>query len=292
MILIKKIVKLVQGFLKAMGDDHVSAYAAQTAYFIMLSFIPFIILLLTLIQYTTITKSDLFAVMQAILPDSMDSFVIGIIDEAYSKTVVTISLSAITAAWSAGKGFLALMRGMNTIYNVEEHRNYIILRIRSAIYNVIFIISIILSLVVLVFGNSIHEAAIKYVPILSVVTGLIIRLKDMVAIVFLMMVFMALYKFVPNRRARFISQAPGALFSSVCWYLFSIGFSIYVDYSPGLSNMYGSLTTIILIMLWLYFCMYIVLLGAEINSYFEGQFRMLAYYRRMLKEEKTLDNSQ
>lgn len=292
MILIKKIVKLVQGFLKAMGDDHVSAYAAQTAYFIMLSFIPFIILLLTLIQYTTITKSDLFAVMQAILPDSMDSFVIGIIDEAYSKTVVTISLSAITAAWSAGKGFLALMRGMNTIYNVEEHRNYIILRIRSAIYNVIFIISIILSLVVLVFGNSIHEAAVKYVPILSVVTGLIIRLKDMVAIVFLMMVFMALYKFVPNRRARFISQAPGALFSSVCWYLFSIGFSIYVDYSPGLSNMYGSLTTIILIMLWLYFCMYIVLLGAEINSYFEGQFRMLAYYRRMLKEEKTLDNSQ
>lgn len=287
MILIKKIVKLVQGFLKAMGDDHVSAYAAQTAYFIMLSFIPFIILLLTLIQYTTITKSDLFAVMQAILPDSMDSFVIGIIDEAYSKTVVTISLSAITAAWSAGKGFLALMRGMNTIYNVEEHRNYIILRIRSAIYNVIFIISIILSLVVLVFGNSIHEAAVKYVPILSVVTGLIIRLKDMVAIVFLMMVFMALYKFVPNRRARFISQAPGALFSSVCWYLFSIGFSIYVDYSPGLSNMYGSLTTIILIMLWLYFCMYIVLLGAEINSYFEGQFRMLAYYRRMLKEEKT-----
>lgn len=292
MILIKKIVKLVQGFLKAMGDDHVSAYAAQTAYFIMLSFIPFIILLLTLIQYTTITKSDLFAVMQAILPDSMDSFVIGIIDEAYSKTVVTISLSAITAAWSAGKGFLALMRGMNTIYNVEEHRNYIILRIRSAIYNVIFIISIILSLVVLVFGNSIHEAAVKYVPILSVVTGLIIRLKDMVAIVFLMMVFMALYKFVPNRRARFISQAPGALFSSVCWYLFSIGFSIYVDYSPSLSNMYGSLTTIILIMLWLYFCMYIVLLGAEINSYFEGQFRMLAYYRRMLKEEKTLDNSQ
>lgn len=286
MNLIKKTVKLVQGFLKAMGEDHVSAYAAQAAYFIMLSFVPFIILLLTLIQYTTLTKADLFAVMQAILPDSMDSFVIGIIDEAYSKTVVTISLSAITAAWSAGKGFLALMRGMNTIYNVEEHRNYIILRIRSAIYTVIFVISIILSLVVLVFGNSIHEAALKYLPILSVVTGLIVSLKDIVAIIFLMLVFMALYKFVPNRKARFFSQAPGALFSSVCWYLFSIGFSIYVDYSPNFSNMYGSLTTMILIMLWLYFCMYIVLLGAEINSYFEAQFRMLAYYRKMLKEEK------
>ena len=69
MNLIKKIVKLVQGFLKAMGEDHVSAYAAQAAYFIMLSFVPFVILLLTLIQYTALTKADLFAVLKDALPD-------------------------------------------------------------------------------------------------------------------------------------------------------------------------------------------------------------------------------
>ena len=83
-----------------------------------------------------------------------------------------------------------------------------------------------------------------------------------------------------------MSQAPGAVFSSVCWYLFSIGFSLYVTYTPGLNNMYGSLTTIILAMLWLYFCMYIILLGAEINSYFEEQFRMVSRYRSLLRGEK------
>lgn len=286
MVLIKKIIKLVRGFLNAMQEDHVGAYAAQSAYFIMLSFIPFIILLLTLIRYTTLTRADIYTAAQMVFPDSMMGFVIDIINEVYSKTAVTISLSAITAAWSAGKGFLALMRGMNSVYDVEEQRNYVILRFRSAIYTIVFVISIILSLVVLVFGNSIHQAAVVHLPFLAVITGMILQMKDIVAIAFLTLVFMLLYKFVPNRKARLYSQAPGALFSSVCWYLFSIGFSLYVDYSPGFSNMYGSLTTIIMVMLWLYFCMYIILIGAEINSYFEEQFRMVARYRKMLHGEK------
>ncbi|OUQ28434.1 hypothetical protein B5E77_03185 [Lachnoclostridium sp. An131] len=277
---------MVSGFLGAMRDDHVGAYAAQTAYFIMLSFFPFIILLVTLIRYTSITPADVYEAARAIFPASMDSFILSLINEVYSKTAVTVSVSAIVAAWSAGKGFLALMRGMNTIYNVEERRNYIILRLRSALYTVVFVIAIILSLVVLVFGNSIHEAAVEHMPFLAVVTGMIVRLKGIVGVCFLTVVFMLLYRFVPNRRARLLSQAPGALFSSVCWYLFSIGFSIYVEYSPGISNMYGSLTTIVLVMLWLYFCMYIILLGAEINSYFEDQFRRVAYYRQMLREQK------
>lgn len=286
MVLIKKVIKLVRGFLHAMQEDHVGAYAAQSAYFIMLSFIPFIILLLTLIQYTTLTKADIYAAAQAIFPNSMDAFVIDIINEVYSKTAVTVSLSAITAAWSAGKGFLALMRGMNSVYDVEEQRNYVILRLRSAIYTIVFVISIILSLVVLVFGNSIHQAAVVHLPFLAVITGMILQMKDIVAIAFLTLVFMLLYKFVPNRKARLYSQAPGALLSSICWYLFSIGFSLYVDYSPGFSNMYGSLTTIIMVMLWLYFCMYIILIGAEINSYFEEQFRMVTSYRNRLRGEK------
>ena len=283
---LKKTVRLVSGFLEAMRDDHVGAYAAQTAYFIMLSFFPFIILLVTLIRYTSITPADVYEAAQMIFPPSMDSFILGLINEVYSKTAVTVSISAVVAAWSAGKGFLGLMRGMNTIYNVEERRNYIILRLRSALYAIIFVIAIILSLVVLVFGTSIHAAAVEHLPFLAVVTGMVVRLKGIVGVCFLTAVFMILYRFVPNRRARLFSQAPGALFSAVCWYLFSIGFSFYVELSPGLANMYGSLTTIVLVMLWLYFCMYIILLGAEINSYFEDQFRRVSYYRKMLREQK------
>ena len=283
---IRKSVKLVQGFLRAMQEDHVGAYAAQSAYFIMLSFIPVLILLLTLVRYTPLHKGDIYFAAMTVLPESMDSFLLGLINEVYSKTAVTVSLSAIVTAWSAGRGFLALMNGMNTIYKVEEHRNYFLLRLRSALYTVVFILSIILSLVVLVFGTSIHQMVQLYLPLLSHVTGLIVAMKGAVAVVYLTLIFMFLYKFVPDRRSTLLRQAPGALFSAVCWYLFSNGFSIYMDHSAGFSNMYGSLTTIVMVMIWLYFCMYIVLLGAEVNSYFEEQFRRVNAYRKRLREER------
>jgi len=283
---VKKCVKLIMGFLNAMQEDCVGAYAAQTAYFIMLSFFPFFILLITLVQYTSLTPEDIYRAAQMIFPPSMDSFVQGIINEVYSKTAVTVSLSAIMAAWSAGKGFMGLIQGMNMIYNVEERRNYILLRLQSAFYTLVFVVAVILSLVILVFGNSLHQAALEYVPILSYVTGILLKLKGMVSIGILAVFFMLLYRFVPNRKVRLIRQVPGAAFSAVCWYGFSIVFSIYVELSPGLANMYGSLTTIVLVMLWLYFCMYIILIGAEINSYFEDQFRRVSYYRKMLKEQK------
>ena len=86
--------------------------------------------------------------------------------------------------------------------------------------------------------------------------------------------FLLMYKFLPNRKATLKSQLPGAVISAVAWSVFSLIFSIYLEYF-NVSNMYGSLTTLIMIMLWVYFCMFIVLLGAEINAYFEDKFGKL-----------------
>ena len=83
-----------------------------------------------------------------------------------------------------------------------------------------------------------------------------------------------MYKFLPNRKATLKSQLPGAVISAVAWSVFSLCFSIYLDLF-SVANMYGSLTTLIMIMLWMYFCMFIFLLGAEINAYFEDRFRRL-----------------
>ena len=61
-------------------------------------------------------------------------------------------------------------------------------------------------------------------------------------------------------------HVPGAVLSAAGWMIFSYVFSMYIDKFSGFSNMYGSLTTLILIMLWLYFGMYITLIGAEFNQ--------------------------
>ena len=82
-----------------------------------------------------------------------------------------------------------------------------------------------------------------------------------------MVFFAVLYMMLPNRITTFTgSSLPGALFSAVAWYLFSFGFSIYIEYTRAYT-MYGSLTTLMLFMFWLYFVMYIVLIGVEINHF-------------------------
>ena len=91
----------------------------------------------------------------------------------------------------------------------------------------------------------------------------------------LMLLFLVLYKCIPNRKASWRSQCPGAMISSLAWSVFSLVFSVYLDISLATTNMYGSLTMIVFIMIWMYFCMWILLIGAEINAYFEDKLRKL-----------------
>ena len=68
-----------------------------------------------------------------------------------------------------------------------------------------------------------------------------------------------------------MKQLPGAVFAAIGWMVVSWVFSVYVDVFEGFSTMYGSLTTIVLIMLWMYFCMYCILIGGEFNVLMEGK---------------------
>ena len=101
---LKEKYKLMQNIVTNMNEDHISEYSAQCSYYTILSFIPFVILLITLIQYTNVDQQTLFDVISKIVPKSMNEFVIGIVREVYSKSIGTISVSIIFTLWSAGKG--------------------------------------------------------------------------------------------------------------------------------------------------------------------------------------------
>ena len=66
-------------------------------------------------------------------------------------------------------------------------------------------------------------------------------------------------------------QLPGAIFAAVCWLLFSFGFSLYFSNFSNFSYMYGSLAAIVLLMFWLYFCICILFIGAEINDFLKSE---------------------
>lgn len=268
-------VEMIRGFLKRLNKDHVGAYAAQSAYFILLSFIPFVLLLVTMVKYTPLTQEIVTTALIRMVPEEFSSFIRVIVNEVFGKSAAFVPVSAIIALWSAGKGVNALSKGLNCIYQVEETRGYVINRLRSAVYTLVFVVAVAVTLLLLVFGNQIQMGIADRFPVIAKVTSLIVGMRTLITLVLLCLVFLMIYKFVPNRKASLKSQIPGAMVSSVAWSLFSLAFSIYIDLTPGTVNMYGSLTTLVLIMLWLYFCMWILLIGAEINSYFEDRLRRL-----------------
>ena len=131
-----------------------------------------------------------------------------------------------------------------------------------------FLVAFVFVLSVLVFGNTLHNLAVGYIPVIKDFAEVLAHFRGLVLLGILFVFFVVIFTTLPNKKLQFRRQVPGAAICAIAWYVFSFALSIYVDYFNGFS-MYGSLTTIALIMLWLYFCVYILLICAEINVMIE-----------------------
>ena len=263
----KKLFKEIINLIQKIPEHHVAAYAAQSAFFFILSLIPIILLLVTLVQYTPVTKADVMTAVLQIFPATINTMLTSIVNQVYNQSMGIIPVTILVALWSAGKGVLALATALNTMFGCPETRNYIYIRLRATVYTVLFIMMLMVMLVVAVFGNTLQDFLIDHVPLLHRFTGVMLWLKNFVAPALLTILFLYVYKYLPNSdEIELKEQIPGAIFAAAGWMACSWVFSVYLDLFQGFSSMYGSLTTIILIMLWMYFSMYCILLGGELNE--------------------------
>ena len=167
--------------------------------------------------------------------------------------------------------------GLNSVNGLEETRNWLVLRFWAVIYTVIFIVTIVGTLVVLVFGNSLQNIIVRDFPWIGKLAAILDRCRGIGMLLFLVLFFDIMFAALPNRKLTLRSHLPGALICAVAWYVFSFGVSIYVNYFHGFSS-YGSLTTIVLIMFWLYVCMYILMVCAEVNNQYSE--RIFAFFKK------------
>jgi membrane protein len=271
--MIKSSLKLVGLLTKKIDDDHVAAFSAQAAFFIIISFFPFIMLLLSIIQFFPIEESSMLRIFTEIFPTAIHSLIISIITEIYDSAASTtiISVTVITTLWSAGKGFLAVMRGLNSVYEINETRNGLLLRAIAALYTLIFAVMVLITMTLFVFGNRLYFWIERKLPVFVDTALVIISLRTIVGLIVLIIFFLIIYTVIPNRKTKLMSQMPGAMLCSGGWMGFSYAFSFYIDNYSNYASTYGSLTAVVLFMLWLYFCMYILFLGAEFNLLFENK---------------------
>lgn len=267
------LIALARDFAKRMQKKNMAAYAGSTAFFFILSFIPLLILLSSLLPYTSLTQEDLVRVMVEVTPDFADSVMVRLISEAYQESVAVFSISALITIWSGALGMLALIRGLNIIYEVHERRNYFYLRFIAVLYTIAMIVILLIMLMIMVFGDFVKHFIMNAYPHVWSAISFLVNFKFVMVIGIAILAFALIYTYVPSARMKFLYQLPGATLSAVMWYVYSWLFSIYVENTSAYSTVYGSLATPVIMMFWLYFCIYIFLIGAFVNRFFQIKYK-------------------
>lgn len=283
--MLRKLYIIFQDFNRQMNRKNISSFSASTAFFLFLSLVPMLIMICTIIPYTPLTEENLLHAVMEIVPGKLEPLLSSMISDVYDKSAGVLSIAAVATLWSAGKGVLALIRGLNEVNEVEEQRNYFLLRTVASFYTLIMLMVLVLSLFLNVFGNVLLDMIFAKVPETRMLFDFFMHFRFLAVWLVLTIFFTLVYTYVPNKKLKIKAQIPGAVFSAVVWSIFSWGFSIYVEKS-GSFNIYGSLSMIIIIMLWLYFCIYIIMIGAQINRYFGPAYKVL-YRKRREKRKKS-----
>lgn len=264
----KAVLDKFRDYSRWLRQMQIATHASHACYFIVLAVFPVLTLVLGLLRYTSLEAADLMDLVEGILPDALEPYIWRLISGTYDNTSkAVVSLSAVTALWSASRGVYGFVRGLNAVYGVKEDRGWLHTRCMSLVYTVLFLMVLILTLVLHVFGNTIEEWIHISGNNRLLWWSNIIDLGFFVLVAAQTLLFCAMFMFLPNRRNGFRESLPGALFGSLGWLTFSSLFSVYVENFSNYTNVYGSVYAVVLAMLWLYMCVSIVFYGGVLNRF-------------------------
>ena len=248
----------------------ITVYSASACFFLVLAFFPALVLLLGLLRYTGYSVQTLTELLEGLVPAALFPAAEKLIFSTYRNTTGTmLSLSVLTALWSASRGVYGLLCGMNAIYDAHESRRRWQTRTVSVLYTFVFLLVLLLTLVLHVFGKGVIRWLVGLrLPGFGLL-GWLIEQRFLLLLVVLTLAFDAMYMFLPDKRNRFRESLPGAVLAAVGWQLVSLLFSVYVKNVTAYANIYGSVYAVALSLLWLYFCVCILFYGGALNRWLQ-----------------------
>ena len=242
-----------------------SVYAASSCFYLLLSLVPFLGLLVQTFRFLPSgAAQDFFA--SDLFPPAVVAFfrfLIGEVDGAYGAAA--ISVTALAALWAAGKGASAIRGGLLAAQQRGDDRGYLRSRIFGSVYVVLFLLVLAGAMILMMFGTYLSRWIRQLFPHISQAVLVLVDLRLFAEIGLLFFLLLVLYRFSSGGRG-FAYALPGAIAATAGWYLFTLGFSVYLSHSAQMSLLYGSLSAIVIVLLWLYFCVEILFLGVEINE--------------------------
>lgn len=242
--------------------------AAQNAYYLLLSVLPFLLVVISLVQLLPVQEASILALLRPFVPD--ESFVL--IEQSVKTMLVKshgslLLISVLAALWTSSVAVQSFSYSLDLASGTRKARAYWLTLIRNIGITVLFMLVVPLSLF-LPFAEKLVNRVIAYYDVLEDWQGWLYiwpNIKWGLGTVFLLLFFLLFYRLVPTARLSWKEVLPGALLTALGWQFVSLLFGEYaakVDYS----RLYGQLAGIIMLVLWFYLTAIIVMISGLLNA--------------------------
>lgn len=253
-------------FRQGLGRAHINIFAASSAFYLFLSLVPLAILFLCLLPFTSLTQGMILQPLLSYAPEQFQQLILNIVKEVYTGSLSAFSLSLIVELWSASRFFVCLAQGVGEIYEGYQEQSFFRLRLNGILYTGLLILFVVLDFSIVVFGENLAHMLGNYFPYYIGIWNNLLRVRGFIFIAYLTCYNALLFKALPHTKLKFRQQLPGAAFSAIIWFIFSKLYSILIDLFH-IFGIYGNLTIIIISLVWIYYSMYILYLGAYFNAF-------------------------
>lgn len=240
-----------------------ATHAASCAFYAFLSLFPLTTLAASLVPCVGVTKEALLNLVDDIAPQSVAALIRVILANIYERVFPALPLSLLALLWSSAKAFSELLKGMTAMVDPNRMTGSLSRRFRGVLLTLALLTGLLLSLGSLIFGGRLVLLLGFLYPQLAGFLSHILWLRYLVMVLLLWLLFIFLYRSIPGLGLSFREVRAGAALSAAVWIVFSVLFSLCADRLFDVS-LYGSMATMVLTMLWLFYCQYIMLIGAHI----------------------------
>lgn len=263
----KKSMAFIKELYQRIMESDLFGKAAQLAYFFLLSLFPFMLFLMTLVGYLPIDEQTIIEFIETYAPGEINELINQNITELVNdQNGQLLSIGIIGTLWSASNAINAITNGLNDAHEVDEDRSFIVSRLIAIVLTIAMFFVIIMAFLLPIFGKAIGEYIFSFVGLSAGFLDVWDTLRWVVSSVVFFIVLLALYMLAPNKRIYFRNALWGALFATISWQLVSLAFSFYVNSVGNYSASYGSLGTVISLMIWFYLTGVIIMIGGIINA--------------------------
>ena len=256
-------------FWKGLMEGAITTRASSLAFNFFLAFFPSIIVFFTLIPYIPIDglQETLMELLAVVLPPSTNEITFTTLDDIINNPRGSLlSLGFILALYFSTNGINSLIEAFNSSYHIREIRPLIQQRILSLGLTLLLSVMLIIAIGLIIFGTVVVNYLVETEIITSSAADLIIYGKWMVMLTMLFFGISILFHLGPALKSKWKLFTPGSIFATIFIIITSIGFNYYINNFSQYNKIYGSIGTLMIILLWMYFNSIILLTGFELNA--------------------------